>query len=121
MSDKNEPEARLDFNETERVDQTINRVMDTQPPNIGWMSSELANKLLHALSGARTLMMMSLLRAGMDQETAKKQADMQAPLLLFDLGLRVGKDMGDPLADQLRELWGGDGPPDFPPDEPTPA
>lgn len=117
MSEKNEPEARLDFNETERVDQTINRLMETSPPNIGWMSSELANKLIHALSGARTLMMMSLLRAGVPQEQAKQQADLQAPLLLFDLGLRVGKDMGDPLADQLRDMW-GDGPPDFP-DEPT--
>lgn len=112
----NEPEARLDMNETERVDQTVNRIMDTDPPNIGWMTSEIANKLLHAYSSARTMCQMSLMRQGKSQEDAEKQADMQAPLLLFDLGLRVGKSMADPLAEQMREMW-GDGIPDFPPDD----
>lgn len=89
----NEPEARISFNDTEIVDQTINRVMQTSPPNIGWMTSELAQKLLSAHGSARTLMMMSLLRNGMPQDQAKEQADMQAPLLMFDLGLRVGKEI----------------------------
>lgn len=114
MSDTpNEPEARLDMNECERVDQTIARLMETSPPNIGWMSQELAQKLLSAHSGARTLMMMSLLRAGMPKEQAEQQANLQAPLLLFDLGLRVGKDMADPFAQQMRDMFGGDEPPSF--------
>lgn len=112
----NEPEARLDMNECERVDQAINNVMDTTPPNIGWMTSELAHKLLSAHSGARTLCMMSLLRTGMPKDKAEQQADMQAPLLLFDLGLRVGKGMAtDTDLAMFRDMWGDDGPPDLPP------
>lgn len=102
----NEPEQALDFNLNERCDQTIARLMETGPPNIGWMTAELANKLLHAHSSVKTLMMMSLLRNGMPKEQAEEQAKMQAPLLLFDLGLRVGREIESTQA--LRDMFGDD-------------
>jgi len=112
----NEPEARLDTNECERVDQRINAVMETEPPNIGWMTSELAHKLLSAHGSARTLMQMSLMRHGMPKEQAEQQANMQAPLLLFDLGLRVGKGMAtDTDLQMFKDMWGDGGPPELPP------
>jgi len=107
----NEPEHAPDHAKNQQVEETIGRLMETSPPNIGWMSAELANRLLHAMSGSRTLMMMSLLRAGMSQEAAEKQADMQWPLLAFDLGLRVGTELES--VRQMRELFGDD-PPEFP-------
>ncbi len=108
----NVPEQTLDMNLCERVDQTISRLMETDPPNIGWMSSELAHKLLGAHGSIRTLMMMSLLRAGMPKEQAEEQAAMQSPLLLFELGRRVGKEIESTQA--LYDIFGDD-PPEFPP------
>lgn len=113
----NQPEGQdgraVDRAKSKEVDDILLRIMETDPPNIGWMESEVAHRLLHAHSGARTLMMMSLIRAGMPKEAAEEQSNLQAPLLLFDLGMRIGKEQCS--IQQMRDMFGEE-PPEFPTD-----
>jgi hypothetical protein len=81
------------------------------------MTHELAHKILQSFGASRTFMQMSLMRHGMPKEQAEEQAKLQAPLLMFDLGLRIGKEIES--ANSMRSLFGDDFPdfPDFPPDD----
>lgn len=100
-----------DHEKSHDVSQAVGKIMETQPPNIGWMEGELAHKLLAAFNGGRTLMFMQLMREGLEKPEAEEQVSLQLPLLAFDLGMKIGKEMQE--VQQMRDLF-GDTPPEFP-------
>lgn len=95
--------------QSEKVFETARKVMETNTPTIEWMTGELADHLLHMFSAARAQMMMRLMRQGVEKADAEQQAGVQIPLLCFQLGLMVGKDIegGDALARMFEDPDGG--------------
>ena len=105
-----------DYGRSEKVWNAAHKEMATRPPTIGWMTGELANHLLGAFAGARTLIYMSKLEQGMSREEAERDVALQVPLLAFQLGIQVGEGLEqargfDAMFD---DPFGGD-------DEPGPA
>lgn len=86
------------------------RILHNEGLNIGWLTPEVAQQLMAMFSGAQTMIFMQMLRAGMDREKAEASAEYQAPLVAFELGLRVGAELESTRA--FREIV-GDGNFDF--------
>ena len=101
----------MDEKKCHDVNEVVGKTMETDPPNIQWMSGDLANRLLAAFNGGRTLMFMQLMRSGLEKEEAEHQVNLQLPLLAFDLGVKVGAEMA--AVQQMRDMF-GDTPPEFP-------
>lgn len=98
----NQPEP--DYAKCEQVFESIQKIMELNPPSIDWMTGEFANQMLTTIHAAYTFLFMEFLKRGMPQEEAEQSAQMQAPLLAFQLGMQVGADMEG--ARGLRELFG---------------
>lgn len=93
-----------DEKKCERIDTVVGQIMETNPPDIGWMNGELAHRLLQTFEAGRTRFFMQLLREGLDKEEAKRQVAMQIPLIALDLGVKIGTELE--AARQLREMFG---------------
>lgn len=90
-----------------QVKEAAEKIMETEGGvSIGWMNGETGNSLLTMCQSAYTMLMMKMLREGMQQDEAQKLAQMQAPLLLFELGRRVGSELEATRA--FREMFGDD-------------
>lgn len=98
-----------DYAKSAQVEETVQRIMETAPPTIAWMTGELGNRLLSAFSAARTSLFMRLMRdQKLPRDEAEQSANMQWALLAFELGMRVGAEMESMRS--LREMWGDDFP-----------
>lgn len=94
-----------------RVQQSYQKVMETQRIEIKWMSGELANHLNVAMSAAYTSLQMEMLREGLEPKAAEELAKQQILLMAVELGRRIGEEMAG--ADMLRDMLGDDFGKDF--------
>lgn len=98
-----------DYPKCAQVEETVQRIMETKPPSIAWMTGELGNRLLSAFSAARTSLFMRLMRdEKLPRDEAERSANMQWALLAFELGMRVGAEMESVRS--MREMFGDDFP-----------
>lgn len=95
-----------DYDRSKAVYETLDKVMQTAPPELEWMDPELAHSLLASFQASYHRLFMQLMRAGADKATAEEQARTNIPLLMFDLGMKVGIE--HEAARAMRELFGED-------------
>lgn len=94
----------VDPKRSEAVLEACAKVMELEPPDVGWMTAEAAEKLNSIIHAAYTYVQMELLKRQVPPDEAQREAAMQAPLLAFQLGMQVGRELEVNRA--LREMFG---------------
>lgn len=82
-----------DEEKSETVTNIISRIMETDTPDVSWMSGPLAHRLLAALEGGKVINFVHMMREGLTQQEAEEATAVGIPLMAFQLGLQVGQEL----------------------------
>lgn len=89
---------------SEQVFAIAQRILHTEGVQIGWMDGDIARRLLETFKAGHTMVFMQLVRQGLTREQAESNAEIQMPLIAFELGLRIGAELESTRA--FREIMG---------------